>query len=102
MFDRERPSIPPPFEDRVHFATKSLEPAFCPIHLWATSDGVSTNVWFVGVSPNPVCIIDVWRRALAHSKKSRDEHRELFPFLPARPRRNVAVKKRFGHEPLKC
>ena len=31
-----------------------------------------------------------------------NEKPTLFPFLPARPCRNVAAKKRFRHEPLKC
>ena len=43
--------------------------------------------------PAPVFfILDVWRRAFAHPQDPR--------LRPARPRLNLAMEERFGHEPL--
>src|SRR5262245_12103743 len=102
MFDRERPTIPSPFLNRIHRAAKPLESTLCPIHFRATPKRMATNVWFRRVSPNPAFIIDVRRQSFTHTKESLAEYALLLPLSPTWPRRHVTVKERFRYEPLKC
>jgi hypothetical protein len=61
---------------------------------------MACDVWLFRVAPNPTFVFDIRGQSFTYTKESTDEFSTLPPFFPTRPGLNVAVEKRFRHEPL--